>query len=82
MLADRHLAVVGLVVDHRYRNAPEVQKVLTDHGEMIRCRTGISQQGGDDGLITLSVEADSSAIQDLESKLTRIEGVSVKSMVF
>lgn len=76
------LGVVGIHVDHRYRNAPEVQKILTDHGEMIRCRTGLSQQNGDNGLITLSVEAEPDLIRRLEQDLSGVEGVKVKAIIF
>lgn len=81
-MATRKMAVMGILVDHRYRNAPEVQKVLTDHGEMIRCRTGVSQPEGDNGLITLSLEAETENVSALERDLAGIEGITVKSIIF
>lgn len=78
----KKLAVMGILVDHRYRNAPEVQRILTDHGEMIRCRTGLSQPEGDNGLITLSIESETETVEQLEVELSRVEGVRVHSIVF
>lgn len=49
----KQLAVMGLLVDNRYKNAPQLQEILTEHGAIIRCRTGVSEENGRNGLITL-----------------------------
>lgn len=76
------MAVMGLLVDNRYKNAPQLQEILTGHGEMIRCRTGVSQENGNNGLITLSLEADADLINQLEQELTQLDGVTARTLYF
>lgn len=78
----KQLAVMGLLVDNRYKNAPQLQEILTEHGAIIRCRTGVSEENGRNGLITLSLEAEAKMIGNLEQELTQLDGVIVKTVYF
>ncbi|HAH95496.1 MAG TPA: hypothetical protein DHD79_01420 [Firmicutes bacterium] len=81
-IMSKKMAVMGLLVDNRCQNAPQLQEVLTEHGTIIRCRTGVSQENGNNGLITLSLEADTEEIKNLEQELTQIGGVTVRTSYF
>jgi len=78
----KQLAVMGLLVDNRYKNAPQLQEILTEHGAIIRCRTGVSEENGRNGLITLSLEAEAKMIGNLEQELTQLDGVIVRTVYF
>lgn len=78
----KQLAVMGLLVDNRCENAPQLQEILTEHGTLIRCRTGVSEEKGNNGLITLSLEADSEMINHLEQALSQLDGVTVRTSYF
>ena len=44
------LTIVGLRLDHRQDIAPEVQEILTRHGDRILCRMGLPDPGKQDGI--------------------------------
>ena len=73
---------MGLLVDNRCENAPQLQEILTEHGTMIRCRTGVSEENGNNGFISLSLEADSEMINHLEQALAQLDGVTVRTSYF
>ncbi|MDF9407724.1 MAG: hypothetical protein A4E52_01075 [Pelotomaculum sp. PtaB.Bin013] len=75
----RDICVVGILVDERANNAPEVQQVLTRHGSQILSRSGIPGPGRQRGIITLTMQANDNERQKLEDDLKRIGGISVKS---
>jgi putative iron-only hydrogenase system regulator len=77
---DKKYAVVGLLVNRRKKSAPLVQHVLTDFGNLIVGRMGLPEGHGDDkedGLITLTMHASESDLQEMTSQLSAIEGVVV-----
>lgn len=82
---DKHI-VFGVHITERIRHAGDVQKVLTDHGCLIRTRIGLHEvsQGvcAPNGLIVLELLDDEAKASELKSALEAIDGVEVQSMVF
>ncbi|HBG28500.1 MAG: hypothetical protein A2Y10_14945 [Planctomycetes bacterium GWF2_41_51] len=63
-----------------------VQPILTEYGCYIKTRLGLHEAGKDfcspNGLLILELAGDLNKCVELEKKLTEIEGVSVKKIVF
>lgn len=75
----KRLGVVGIIVKDRQINAPKVNEILTEYGEVILGRMGINQKERGIGVITLIVEADTDIFGALTGKLGQIKGVTVCS---
>jgi len=72
-----------ILVNNRKHSAPEVQKVLTEMGCLIKTRLGIHDSGCGCGceetcLIVLELAGEKASHKDLEKKLSKLAGVSVK----
>lgn len=76
----RDIRVVGILVEERAVNGPEVQEVLTRYGSRILMRCGIPDPGRERGIITLAMQADDTEYGVMEQDLTGIGGVTVKSV--
>ena len=76
------LSVMGIALNHREDLSPKVQGVLSDFGELILMRAGVPSPDRRKGLITLTLEAEDSAVQDLTRRLEEIEGVTVRTVSF
>lgn len=76
----RDIRIVGILVDGRATNAPEVQEVLTRYGSRILMRCGIPDPSKERGIITLTMQAAENEYREMEDKLQEISGVSVKSV--
>ena len=76
------LCIMGILVDKRSESAPEVQDILTRHGDSILSRVGIHDPGEEEhGLISLYVRDKPDKMEKLEHELGALEGVQVKMMV-
>jgi len=75
------IGIVGIIVGNRRKNAPVVNKILSEHSEIIIGRMGIPQKDTDTGLISLFVEGDTDKIGSLTGKLGMIKEVTVKSLL-
>lgn len=75
------IGVVAIVVSNRSKNAQLVNKILSEHSEIILGRMGLPKKEEDIGIITLIVEGNTDAIGALTGKLGNIKGVSVKSFL-
>ncbi|URA10676.1 hypothetical protein [Thermospira aquatica] len=65
-------------VAQRLQSAPEVQKVLTDYGQMILVRLGLHEQElSAEGIIFLEVDPKGNVV-DMVRSLENISGVTVK----
>jgi hypothetical protein len=73
---------MAILVDKRTDAAPEVQKVLTEHGCVINNRLGIHESStcADEGMIILDITVSDDEVDQLKNELRSIEGVKVKSM--
>lgn len=72
-----------IVLMHKRRaSAPAVQRILTDHGCIIKTRLGIHDgvldKCSDEGLIILELAGDRAEVKELETKLNAQDGVKTK----
>ena len=78
--------ILGIHVTDRVRHAAEVQKVFTDYGASIKTRLGLHEVGGDGcaagGVVILELIGGDAVRAGMVAKLTAIEGIEVKEMVF
>lgn len=74
--------IMGILVDSRSQSAPDVQDILTRHGDSILTRVGMHDPGEEEhGLISLFVRDKSEKVEKLEHELGALEGVRVRTMV-
>ncbi|MDD5668585.1 MAG: iron-only hydrogenase system regulator [Candidatus Omnitrophica bacterium] len=78
-MPDRTVGVIAIIVKNRAAIAPEVNKILTEHGALIIGRMGIPYQERELSIITLIVDATTDEIGALTGKLGMLKGVTVKS---
>jgi putative iron-only hydrogenase system regulator len=76
---EKRLGFVGIVIESRKKSAPEVNKVLTEYGDLISGRMGIPHLKHDNSVIVIIVDATTDELGALTGKLGKIEGISVKS---
>lgn len=76
---DKRLGFVGVVVDNREKSAEVVNKILSEHGELIIARTGIPYHKKNCCVITLVVDATTDELGVMTGKLGLVKGVTVKS---
>jgi len=81
--------IMGIELEQRRQTATDVQEVLTDYGCFIKTRIGLhsaSDEGevcSEKGLIILELTNNSEQqCEELEGKLTEIDGVNVKKIEF
>ncbi len=74
--------VLLLLVDHRRKVAPDVQKILTDYGCYIKTRLGLHDsvlnQCSETGLIFLELAGDKDKHIELLNEVNQIGGVDGK----
>lgn len=75
----KRLGFAGIIVEDRVHAAPEVNKVLTEFGDLIVARTGIPYAQKHCCVITLVVDATTDELGKLTGRLGMIPHVSVKS---
>lgn len=77
---EQRIGVVAIVVTDRTA-VPQVQSVLTVHGEIINGRMGIPDHETGKNVIALIVKGTVEQISALSGALGRINGVSAKSLL-
>lgn len=75
----KRIGVVGIVIEGNRDVAMEVQKILSENGDMILGRMGIPDREDNISAISLIVKGESERISALTGKLGRLERVNVKS---
>jgi putative iron-only hydrogenase system regulator len=78
---DKRVGFVGIIIHNRKKWAEEVNKVLSEFGEIIVVRTGVPHVRDQYSVIMLVVDATTDQVGALTGKLGAIEGISVKSML-
>lgn len=82
---DKHI-IFGVHITDRVKNAPDIQRILTQYGCNIKTRIGLhhvaDNQCSPRGLILLEMHGDEQICRELFDALARHEGVQVKEMVF
>jgi putative iron-only hydrogenase system regulator len=76
------LTIIGIMVDHREKRAPEVQEVITRHGGEIVCRMGVPSPSKGKGLITLVYKGENAGAEHFYNQLEEITGVDVRMVRF
>ena len=78
--------IVGIHITNRTGSVPDVQRVLTEFGCVIRTRLGLHQVADHEcspsGLLILETHGDEAMISEMETQLSALDGVEVKEMVF
>ena len=75
----KSIGVVGIVIEGNRDGAMEVQKILSENGDIILGRMGIPDREDNISAISLIVKGESERISALTGKLGRLERVNVKS---
>lgn len=75
----KRLGFVGIIIEDRERCSQKVNKVLSDHSNLILARTGIPDIKDRTTIITLVVDSTTDGLGTLTGRLGAIPGVSVKS---
>lgn len=74
--------ILHVLQQKRHDTAIEVQKVLTDHGCLIKTRIGLHQTSesscSEDGLIILELLNDKTKAVEMKNKLSSISGVKTE----
>ncbi len=75
----KRIGVVGIVIEGNRDVAMEVQRILSENGDIILGRMGIPDREDNISAISLIVKGESERISALTGKLGRLERVNVKS---
>lgn len=78
---DKRLGFVGIIIEDRETNAPAVNHLLGDFGDLIVARMGVPYEKRSCSAITLIVDATTDELGILTGRLGSLPGVSVKSML-
>lgn len=78
---DNSLYMMGVLIEKRDVEAPDVQEVFTRYGNCILSRFGIHQYDDSNGLISLNVRTDEENLSKFVGELESIDGVTVKHML-
>ncbi len=76
---DKRLGFVGIVIEDRHQAAGEVNRVLSDYGDLICGRMGLPVSRRACCVITLIVDATTDELGQMTGRLGMLAGVSVKS---
>ena len=76
---NKRLGFMGIIVTDRNKQAVEVNKILSEFGNIIQGRMGIPYKERNCSIITLIVDATTDDVGSLTGRLGLIPGVSVKS---
>ena len=78
--------ILGVQVTNRVENIPDVQKILTEYGCNIKTRLGLHEvtesHCSNVGLLILETYGNETDILQMETKLKKMKGLTVKKMVF
>ncbi|NLI92140.1 MAG: hypothetical protein GX434_07975 [Peptococcaceae bacterium] len=75
--------IMAVAVNHRIKNATEVQNVLTKYGCIISVRLGLHEAGNvcsDSGIIILQLVGSREEINSFAEELNAIQGVQAKTI--
>jgi hypothetical protein len=78
--------ILGIHITNRLRNAGEVQRVFTEYGCNIKTRLGLHEVADNycagEGVVLLELIGGTEIRTGMLAKLSAIEGIEVKEMVF
>ena len=76
---NKRLGFMGIIISDRNKQAEEVNKILSEFGNIIQGRMGIPYKERNCSVITIIVDATTDDIGALTGRLGLVPGVSVKS---
>jgi len=80
----KHLGTITILVKDRHANSPDVNRVLSEQGNLVMARLGVNIQplcvSGCTGLITVSVQGTAKQIAGLTKKLNSLYGIVARSI--
>jgi len=76
---ERRIGIIGIVVENRKEVSDKLNKILSDHGDIIVGRMGIPYKERGLCVISLIVDGTTDEIGALTGKLGSLSGVKVKS---
>jgi hypothetical protein len=77
--------ILGVHINDRFRHVSLVQNLFTEYGCNIKTRLGLHEVENvcsPNGLVLLELVGERARCDELERKLTAVDGVDVKKMVF
>ena len=84
-MSKKHLGAVTILVKDRKMHSGDVQKILTDNGNIIMSRLGVNVQRSCvehcTGMITVVVEGTAKQINDLTKEIDSLYGVVAKNNI-
>jgi len=85
MPTKKHLATITILVKDRQMHAKDVNRLLTENGDIVLARLGVNVQRtcveNCTGMITVAVEATAEEISGLTKKLDELYGIVAKASV-
>lgn len=85
MAIKKHLGTITILVKDRHANSPDVNKVLSEQGNLVMARLGVNVQplcaNNCYGLITVAVQGAAKEIKGLTKKLDSLYGIAAKSLI-
>lgn len=76
------MEILGLYVGDKVADKNLLQQVLTQYGNVIRTRLGLSATSGANGVILLELLGDGKEINNLKAALEKIDGLQLQKMSF
>lgn len=76
---EKRIGFVGIIVADRQHAVPAVNRILSEHADLILARVGLPHRERHVSVITLVVEATTDELGRLTGKLGLVASVSVKS---
>ncbi len=85
METKKHLGTITILVKDRHASSPDVNKVLSEQGNLVMARLGVNVQplcvNNCHGLITVAVQGTAKEINGLAKKLDSLYGIVAKSLI-
>ncbi|GAB6084941.1 iron-only hydrogenase system regulator [Alkaliphilus crotonatoxidans] len=75
---EKRIGVVAIIVEDR-RNAENVNRILSEYGEIIVGRMGVPYRERGVSVLSVIIDGSTDEVGGLTGKLGRLQGVTVKS---
>ncbi|WP_459761726.1 TM1266 family iron-only hydrogenase system putative regulator [Alkaliphilus crotonatoxidans] len=77
-MVEKRIGVVAIIVEDR-RNAENVNRILSEYGEIIVGRMGVPYRERGVSVLSVIIDGSTDEVGGLTGKLGRLQGVTVKS---
>ena len=85
MPSKKHLATITILIKDRQTNSKNVNKMLTENGQLVMARLGVNAQRSCvencTGMIAVAIEGTAKEINDLTKKLDGLYGIVAKANI-